>query len=84
MVLLILLIIFVFINNFLILLIRLEFILIFYLFLSILIGIKFYIEWIFLYLLVIGVCESVIGISLIIRIVHNYGTQNIKILNLKW
>lgn len=66
------------------LLIRLEFILIFYLFLSILVGIKFYIEWIFLYLLIIGVCESVIGISLIIRIVHNYGAQNMKVLNLKW
>nr|ALO64892.1 NADH dehydrogenase subunit 4L [Lasioglossum xanthopus] len=84
MVLLILLMIFIYMNNFLMLLISLEFMLMFYLFMMMLVGESNYNDWMFLYLLVMGVCESVIGISLMVSMVHNYGSQSMKILNLKW
>nr|ALO64370.1 NADH dehydrogenase subunit 4L [Seladonia tumulorum] len=84
MMLLILLMIFVFMENFLMLLIGLEFMLMFYLMFVLIIMGDLNNDWMFLYMLIMGVCESVIGISLMISIVHNYGSQSMKILNLKW
>nr|YP_010147606.1 NADH dehydrogenase subunit 4L [Seladonia aeraria]QQS74777.1 NADH dehydrogenase subunit 4L [Seladonia aeraria] len=84
MMLLILLMIFIFMENFLMFLIGLEFMLMFYLMLTLIIMGDLNNDWMFLYMLVMGVCESVVGISLMISIVHSYGTQSMKVLNLKW
>nr|ALO64709.1 NADH dehydrogenase subunit 4L [Sphecodes ephippius] len=83
MMLLIMIMVFIFMNNFLMYLISLEFMLMFFLMMS-MINIEFYNDWLFLYLMIMGVCESVIGITLMISMVHNYGNQNMKILNLSW
>nr|ALO64880.1 NADH dehydrogenase subunit 4L [Lasioglossum lativentre] len=84
MVLLILLMIFIYMDNFLMLLISLEFMLMFFMFMMLMVGSSFHNDWMFLYLLVMGVCESVIGISLMVSMVHSYGSQSMKVLNLKW
>nr|YP_009945144.1 NADH dehydrogenase subunit 4L [Nomia chalybeata]QOE17508.1 NADH dehydrogenase subunit 4L [Nomia chalybeata] len=41
-------------------------------------------DWIFLLILIMGVCESVIGLSLMISIIYLYGNQSMKFLNLMW
>nr|ALO64689.1 NADH dehydrogenase subunit 4L [Halictus rubicundus] len=84
MVLLILLMIFMFMENFLMFLIGLEYMLMFYLFMILIISDSLNNDWMFMYMLIMGVCESVIGISLMVSIVHSYGSQSMKILNLKW
>lgn len=41
-------------------------------------------DWIFLIILIIGVCERVIGLRLLIGIIFLYGNQSVKILRLIW
>nr|YP_009121681.1 NADH dehydrogenase subunit 4L [Hylaeus dilatatus]AJG02948.1 NADH dehydrogenase subunit 4L [Hylaeus dilatatus] len=44
---------------------------------------NYMIDWLFMYYLIFVVCESVIGMSLMICMVYIYGNQNMSMLNLK-
>lgn len=81
---LLLLIIFLFVDHFLIFIISIEFVLIFNLSYLLIVYRNSSYDFYFLFLLVIGVCESVFGLTLIVRLVHIYGSERIKILNLRW
>lgn len=71
-------------NYILIILISLEFIVINIYILIYLFIIDYIIDWFLIYFIIIGVCEGVIGLSMVVKMINFFGNQNINNLNLVW
>nr|ALO64571.1 NADH dehydrogenase subunit 4L [Andrena dorsata] len=41
-------------------------------------------EWVFLYYLIFSVCESVLGMSIMISMIFYMNNQNVSMINLMW
>lgn len=63
-------------------LIRIEFIVLVILSLVFFFELNNFNEWVFLYYLIFSVCDGVLGISIMIRIIFYINNQNVRMINL--